>query len=416
MSSIYEDALDNIRSAAEELGLNRDKYIRFEYPEREVKVSVPVVMDNGHIQIFEGFRVQHSNIRGPYKGGIRYHTDVDMDEVRALALWMSMKCAVVDIPYGGAKGAVKVDVAKLSKNELMRLTRNYTRKIAPIIGQDIDVPAPDVNTTPEIMGWIYDTYSAISGRMQKGVVTGKPIELGGSLGRSEATGRGVMYITREMLKKMDLDIKDMSFAVQGFGKVGGVAAKLISDEGGKVIAVSDVSGGLFCMDGLDIDDLLAFTNHGKIMLKEFSREGYRHITNHELLCCRADVLIPSALEKQIHLKNVKNVQAKLIVEGANGPVTNEADAFLNQKGIIVAPDILANAGGVIVSYFEWVQNIQSFVWDEEQVNNSLYKIMKKAFLEVYNESMSRNISMRKAAYITGLKRLVSVAELRGWFQ
>jgi glutamate dehydrogenase (NAD(P)+) len=373
-------------------------------------------MDDGSVRVFEGYRVQHSSTRGPCKGGIRFHPDVNIDEVKALATWMTMKCAVVNIPYGGAKGAVKVNPKELSKNELRRLTRRYTAMILPLIGPEKDIPAPDVNTNAEIMGWIMDTYSMFQGYTTQGVVTGKPIEMGGSLGRSEATGRGVMMITREILHRRGVPVLGAKVAVQGMGNVGGTAARLLYNEGCKIVAVSDVSGGLYNEDGLDIGAISEFLvkNNDKL-LKDYDNGNTTHISNEELLVCDCEILIPAALENQINSNNVDKIRAKIIVEAANGPTTVDADKILNSKGVCIVPDILANAGGVVVSYFEWVQNIQFLTWDEEEVNQMLEKIMIRAFNEVWDKSQQYKTSIRMGAYIVALNRVVKANKIRGIF-
>lgn len=412
----YENMLEVLDRAAGMLGLKESDYIALRYPERELKVSIPVEMDNGSIHVFEGYRVQHSTSRGPAKGGIRYHQDVDVDEVKALAAWMSLKCAVVNIPYGGAKGAVKVDPKELSKEELKRLTRRYTAMILPLIGPERDIPAPDVNTNAEIMGWIMDTYSMFKGYTVPGVVTGKPIEVGGSLGRKEATGRGVMLVTREILHRLGKPVLGARVAVQGMGNVGGTAAKLLHGEGCCIVAVSDVSGGIRCKAGLDISGVLDFLQSGSSMqLKDYERSGVEHITNEELLTSDVDVLVPAAMENQITREIAGKVCAKIIVEGANGPTTVEADGVLESRGVNVVPDILANAGGVVVSYFEWVQNIQSLTWDEEEVNRTLEKIMIRAFNEVWSETEKSKTTMRMGAYKVAIDRIVKAKKIRGVF-
>ncbi len=411
----YDNMLQVLTNAADLLGLKESDYIAVKYPERELKVAIPVEMDDGSVKVFEGYRVQHSSSRGPCKGGIRYHPDVDIDEVKALAAWMSLKCAVVNIPYGGGKGAVKVDPSLLSRNELKRLTRRYTAMILPLIGPEKDIPAPDVNTNAEIMGWIMDTYSMFKGYAVHGVVTGKPVEIGGSLGRSQATGRGVMLMAKEILRRLDKPIEATTVAVQGMGNVGATAALLMYQQGFKVIAVSDVSGGIICEEGLDINEVVEFIANKKRLLKDYKNDKVKFVTNEEVLTCDADVLVPAALENQINENIVQKIQAKIIVEGANGPTTFEADKVLDKKGIAVIPDILANAGGVVVSYFEWVQNIQSLTWDEDEINRTLEKIMTRAFDEVWQVSKERNVSMRIAANMVALKRIVTAKNLRGIF-
>ncbi len=412
----YENMLEVLEKAANMLGLEEKDYITVKYPERELKVSIPVKMDDGSIRVFEGYRVQHSSSRGPCKGGIRYHQNVDNDEVKALAAWMSFKCAVVNIPYGGGKGAVKVDPRELSKNELENLTRRYTAMILPLIGPERDIPAPDVGTNSEVMGWIMDTYSLFQGYTVSGVVTGKPIEVGGSLGRTKATGRGVMLITKEILHRMGYPVIGTKIAVQGMGNVGGVTAELLYDEGCKIIAVSDVSGGVLNEKGLDIKAIVKYISAGpNNLLKDYSKEGVKHITNEELLACDAQVLIPAALENQINERIANEIKANIIVEAANGPTTVEGDKILEARGIKVIPDILANAGGVVVSYFEWVQNIQSLTWDEEEVNRTLEKIMIRAFNEVWERAGKNNTTMRIGAYMVAVDRIVKAKKIRGIF-
>jgi glutamate dehydrogenase (NAD(P)+) len=410
----YDNMLEVLDRAAGMLGMQESDYIALKYPERELKVFIPIEMDDGSIKVFEGYRVQHSTSRGPCKGGIRYHQSVDINEVKALAAWMSFKCAVVNIPYGGAKGAVKVDPALLSRQELKRLTRRYTAMILPLIGPERDIPAPDVNTNAEIMGWIMDTYSMFQGYTAPGVVTGKPIDIGGSLGRREATGRGVMLTAREILHRNGLPVLGTRVAVQGMGNVGGTAAKLLQNEGCHIVGVSDASGGICCEDGLDIPAVLDFLETNK-HLSKYEARGVKHITNEELLTMDVDMLVPAALENQITAGIAERVKARYIVEGANGPTTVDADAILEKKGVKVVPDILANAGGVVVSYFEWVQNIQSLTWDEEEVNRTLEKIMIRAFNEVWVKSSEYKTTLRMGAYIVALDRIVKAKKIRGVF-
>ncbi len=412
----YDNMLEVLERAAGLLGLPQREYAAVRHPERELKVAVPIVMDDGSIRVFEGYRVQHSSSLGPCKGGIRYHQDVDINEVKALAAWMSLKCAVVNIPYGGAKGAVKVDPRELSKGELERLTRRYTAMILPLIGPERDIPAPDVGTNAQIMGWIMDTYSIFKGYTVHGVVTGKPIELGGSLGRQDATGRGVMLISREVLRRSGLPEKGTRVAIQGMGNVGGAAARLLSDIGCTIIAVSDVSGGLYAPSGLCVSKVLDFVGGDSLRpLTEYREEGVEHITNEQLLLLDSDVLIPAAIENQIHEHNAGDIRARIIVEGANGPTTVEADRILEAKGVTVIPDILANAGGVVVSYLEWVQNIQSMTWDEDAVNQTLERVMSRAFDEVWNKSQANHTTMRMGAYMVALNRIVKAKKIRGVF-
>ena len=412
----YDNVLTVLRQAAADAGYTENEIITLEYPERELKVSIPVEMDDGTIRVFDGYRVQHSSLRGPCKGGVRFHPDVDLDEVKALAAWMTIKCAVVNIPYGVEKGAVRVDPKELSHKELQRLTRRYTAMILPIIGPEKDIPAPDVNTNAETMGLIMDTYSMFQGYTVPGVVTGKPVDIGGSLGRHEATGRGVMLVTMKTLERLGKKPSDVRVAVQGFGNVGSVAAKLLAEKGCHVEAVSDVSGGLYRAGGLDIPVLFDFLakNPGK-MLKDYEAEGVSHISNREVLTADVDILIPAAMENQITAEIAKDLRAKVIVEAANGPTTVEADEILGKREVLVIPDVLANAGGVIVSYFEWVQNIQSLTWEESEVNENLAKIITRAFDDVWNLAEQKKVTPRMAAYMTALRRLVVAKQFRPIF-
>lgn len=412
----YNEVIDIIEEAAKILGLKRNEYEAVKYPERELKVAIPVEMDDGSVKVFEGYRVQHSSSRGPCKGGLRFHQDVNIDEVKALATLMSFKCAVVNIPYGGGKGAIKVNPSDLSKNELKRLTRRYIAMILPIIGPERDIPAPDVGTNSEVMGWIMDTYSMFKGYTVPGVVTGKPIEIGGSLGRREATGRGVMFMTREILHRLGMPVLGTRIAIQGIGNVGSIAAKLLNNEGCKIIAVSDVTGGIYSKNGLNINKIVDFIEANDTLgLIDFNDSKITHITNKELLELDVDILIPAALENQISIKNAQNIKAKIIVEAANGPTSIEADKILYRNNKVIVPDILANAGGVIVSYFEWIQNIQSLTWDEEEINRTLEKIIIRAFNEVWDMSKEKKTSMRTGAYIVGLDRIVKAKSIRGVF-
>ena len=411
----FENFLAVVDKAAKAVGMDEQDYIAIKYPERELKVSIPVRMDNGSIQVFEGYRVQHSSSRGPCKGGIRYHQDCDINEVKALAAWMSFKCAVVNIPYGGGKGAIKVDPSKLSKNELERLTRRYTASILPIIGPEKDIPAPDVNSNSQIMDWVMDTYSMMKGYTVPGVVTGKDLDVGGSIGRPEATGRGVMIITLQLLKKLGIDPKGVSIAIQGMGNVGSVAARLLYEKGCKIVAVSDVSGGIRNANGLDMQEVLAFIGNKQRFLKDYNADNVEHISNEELLETKCDVLIPAAMENQITKDNANKLQCKYIVEAANGPTAKEADEIIDKRGIILVPDILANAGGVTVSYFEWVQNLQALWWDLDEVNEKLEKIMIKAWNELDDVANKNHLSYRLAAYVVAIQRISRAKKLRGIF-
>lgn len=409
----YDNVLSTIKNAAEMLGYTKDEYITLNYPERELKVSIPVHMDDGSVRVFEGFRVQHSTSRGPAKGGVRFHPNVNMDEVKALAAWMTFKCAVVNIPYGGGKGGVICDSSELSETELMRITRRFTTMIEPIIGPDQDIPAPDVGTNASIMGWMMDTYSTLKGHSVPGVVTGKPIILGGSLGRTEATGRGVMITTLNILNTLNVPVEGCTVAVQGMGNVGSISAKLLYQQGLKVVAVSDISGGIYNPDGLDIPDILDYISAKKgNLLSGYENAAITRISNEELLELNTTVLVPAALENQIHADNADRIKAKIIVEAANGPTTVEADEILQKKGIILVPDILANAGGVVVSYFEWVQNIQRLNWTEEEVNQKLQDIMVKAFHDVWDITERNQTTLRTGAYLIAIKRVIDTKKLR----
>lgn len=410
----YDNFLKFIKLAAETANIPINDYITLKYPERELKVSIPLKRDDGSIKVYEGYRVQHSTLRGPGKGGIRYHHHVDIDDVKALAAMMTFKCAVVNIPFGGAKGGIAVDPRELSMNELERLTRRYTSAILPIIGPEKDIPAPDVGSNSQIMDWVMDTYSMNKGYPIQGVVTGKDIDVGGSLGRNEATGRGITINTLEMLKVLGKGIKDMNVTVQGMGNVGSVSASLLYEKGAKIIAVSDVSGGFYNKNGLNIPEIIDFLACGKNLLKDYKGQG-QHLTNAEILESDCDILIPAALENQITIDNADKIKAKIIIEGANGPTSEEADEILYKKGVIVVPDILANSGGVVVSYCEWVQNIQSIIWDEKDVNNMLEKILVKAFNEVYENSKKYKCSMRSGAIVLALSRLTNTLKKRGMY-
>ena len=409
----YDNVLQVVQQAADILGYSDSDIEAIKYPERELKVSIPVRMDDGTTHVFQGYRIQHSTSRGPAKGGIRFHPDVSADEVRALAAWMTFKCAVVNIPYGGGKGGVVCDPTKLTENEIRAITRRYTAAIAPLIGPEQDIPAPDVGTNAAVMGWIMDTYSMLRGHCIHGVVTGKPLELGGALGRNDATGRGVMFTTHNILGKLDISAEGTTVAVQGAGNVGSVTAKLLYQSGMKVVAISDVSGGIYNPEGLDIPAILAYlAADRRNLLKDFNEEGTIHISNEELLELDVTVLIPADLENQINADNADKIKAKLIVEAANGPVASEADPVLTEKGILIVPDILANAGGVVVSYFEWVQNIQSVSWTEDEVNNKLREIMDAAFASVWDLAQEKHTTLRMGAYLIALKRVVDAKSAR----
>lgn len=418
MSKVY-DPFENVVSVMESaMKVGRIDQRMFELlknPQREVKVYLPLEMDDGSVKVFEGYRVQHSNILGPFKGGIRYHQDVTLNEVKALSAWMSLKCAVANLPYGGAKGGIKVDPKTLSRRELCNLTRRYTFAIAPIIGGDTDIPAPDVNTNSQTMAWVLDTYSQLKGKPCPGVVTGKPIELGGSRGRNSATGRGVVISTKLVLKRHGKTLEDVSVAIQGMGNVGSNAARIFYNRKTRIVAVSDISGGLYKEDGLDINDISKYLETPGKILADYQAENVKHILNQEVLTCKCDVLVPAALENQITDKIAGKLQCRYIVEGANGPTTAEADKILEERKIMVVPDIFANSGGVIVSYFEWVQNIQELTWDREQVNEMLENLMTKSFNDIVTVSEEFNCTLRMAAYIVALKKLIFAEELKGIF-
>ena len=411
----YTNVIDTMTKAMELGRIDQSMFEILKNPQRETKVYLPVEMDDGTIKVFEGYRVQHSNIRGPFKGGIRYHQNCDLNEVKALATWMTLKCAVADIPYGGAKGGIKVDPHTLSPRELRRLTRRYTFAIAPIIGADTDIPAPDVNTNPQTMAWVLDTYSQLKGHPCPGVVTGKPVELGGSRGRNSATGRGVVISTKLLLALNGRPLEGTTVAIQGMGNVGANAARVFYHRGVKVVAISDISGGLFCEDGLDIDTISVFLEKEGALLKDYNAPGIRHITNDEVLTCKCDVLVPAALENQITADNAGKLNCTYIVEAANGPTTEEADEILAKRGITLIPDIFANSGGVIVSYFEWVQNIQELTWDRSQVNEMLEKLMSKSFQTILDAREECQCSFRMAAYIVALRKLVTAEKMKGIF-
>ena len=408
----FESMMSRFDEAARIIGLDEGSYNVLKSPQKSVIVSIPVTMDNGTVQVFEGFRVVHNANLGPSKGGIRYSMDVNLDEVKALAAWMTWKCAVVGIPYGGGKGGIKCDPRKLSKGELERLTRAYTDLMVDVFGPDKDIPAPDMGTGQQEMAWIMDEYSKLVGYSSPAVVTGKPLVLGGSLGRVEATGRGVMVSTRSALAKMGISPVGCTCAVQGFGNVGSISAKLLQMQGMKVLAISDVTGGYYSADGIDIEAAIAYRDGNNGTLEGFKAD---RISNEALLELDVTVLVPAAMENQITAENADRIKAKLIVEGANGPTVAAADTILNKKGVMVVPDILANAGGVTVSYFEWVQNRLGYFWTEERVYRRADRVMKTAFEAVYAASQKYNISMRIAAYVVSIAKVAEVEKLRGKF-
>lgn len=398
--------------AAGVMGISEEDYLTFKYPERELKVALPIRMDDGSLKVFEGFRIQHSTLRGPAKGGVRYHQNVNVDEVRALSAWMTFKCAVAAIPYGGGKGGIVCRPREMSKGELERLTRTYIDKISAIISPNTDIPAPDVGTNAQTMDWMVDEYSKLKGESVYGIVTGKSIEIGGSKGRNEATGRGVCFVTLEMMKKYNMKPEDCKIVIQGMGNVGSISAKLLAEEGAKIIAVSDVSCAIYNENGLDIAGIYKYLDSGKNLLDGYTGDCKR-ITNAELLELPCDILIPAALENQITAENADRIKAKIVIEAANGPTSVEADEILNKKGVKVLPDILSNSGGVIVSYFEWVQNLQNFYWEEDDVNAKLKRQIVGAFNDVFDAREKYDCTFRVAAYIVALNRLVTAKKLRG---
>ncbi len=408
--SAYAIAVRQLEEAAHYLNLDHSMLEVLKHPRRELIVNFPVKMDDGSIRVFTGFRVHHNPARGPAKGGIRYHPEVTLDETRALAMWMTWKCAVVNIPYSGAKGGVVCDPKRLSVHELENLTRRYVTEISIMIGPESDIPAPDVGTNPQVMAWIMDTYSMHKGYTVPAVVTGKPVAIGGSEGRLEATGRGLTVMADEAAKLRGFRLDGARVVIQGFGNVGSATAKLMHQAGAKVVAISDVRGGIYNPNGLDIPSLLHCSGRDGCI------QAYRDaeiITNEQLLELPCDILVPAALHGVIHAKNAPHIKAKIIVEGANGPVTPDADEILDDMGVLVVPDILANAGGVIVSYFEWVQDLQAFFWEEEEVNLRLEKAMRKSFHHVVQTAEQNKVNLRMGAYIIGVKRVAEATTIRG---
>jgi glutamate dehydrogenase (NAD(P)+) len=411
--AIFGAMLQEFNVAARIINLEPGIWNILTHPKRQIIVSCPVQMDNGEIEVFTGYRVQYNITLGPAKGGIRYHPDVSLDEVTALAAWMTWKCAVAHIPFGGAKGGIVCDPTKMSRRELEALTRRYVAEIVDNIGPEKDVPAPDVNTNDQIMAWVMDTYSMHVGHTATAVVTGKPIEMGGSLGRREATGRGVMIVTRELAKHLGLDIKGLRVGVQGFGNVGSVSADLLSKAGAKIVAVTDWKGGVYNENGLDVAKLLEYAAAHEKTVDGFS-EG-EPLSNDKLWGLDVDVLIPAALENQITMENAPSIKAKIITEGANGPTTPDAHTYLHRRGVLIIPDILANSGGVTTSYFEWVQDRYGYFWEEKDVNDRLEKKMCEAFEAVLKTSIKYQVDMRTAAYIVAIQRVGTVTKMRGMY-
>jgi glutamate dehydrogenase (NAD(P)+) len=406
----FEAMMQRFDRAAELLSLDPGLYRILRNPERQIITSIPVVMDNGEIEVFTGYRVLYNTSRGPAKGGIRFDLGVTLDEVTALAAWMTWKCAVVDVPFGGGKGGVVCDPFRMSTSELERLTRRYTASLLDVFGPESDVPAPDVNTNEQVMAWIMDTYSMHKRHTVTAVVTGKPIAMGGSRGRREATGRGVMFVVKEALRTLGMPLHGTTVAVQGFGNVGSIAAQLLEREGLTVVAVTDKTGGVYNPNGIYVSEALDWIKKHRFL------EGFpngERITNEQVLELNADVLVPAALENVITRKNAANIKAKIIAEGANGPTTAGADAILDEKGIFVIPDILANAGGVTVSYFEWVQNREGYYWSEDIVNERLRDVMIRSFTDVVSYAKAHNVNMRTAAYMLSVDRVAAVHRLRG---
>lgn len=409
----YRLAVAQFDQAAEALNLDPNLRQRLKLPQRSLIVSIPVRMDNGTVEVFTGYRVQHDSSRGPSKGGIRYHPDVNLGEVAALAMWMTWKCALAGLPYGGAKGGVKVAPKKLSRSELQRLTRRYAAEIFPLIGPDKDVPAPDVGTDAQVMAWIMDTYSQQVGYAVQGVVTGKPLSIGGSLGREEATGRGVVYVTMEALRHLKMDIERTTVAIQGFGNVGSNTALIMQEVGAKVVAVSDVSGGIYNAKGLDVPELLRRYRTNGQTLRDTKMGDF--LTNEELLQLDCTVLVPAALSEQISEKNAAKLRCRILAEGANGPTTLEADRILIDKGIFIIPDILANSGGVIVSYFEWVQDAQRFFWNAKDIQERLHEIITNAFHRTLHFASAKKTTMRMAALMSGIDKVAQAHLQRGLY-
>lgn len=408
----WQHALQQLDEIAKRIDLEPWIHKKLRHPKRELIVSIPVRMDDGSVEVFTGYRVQHNITLGPAKGGIRYHPEVTLDEMRALAMWMTWKCAVVGFPYGGAKGGVACEPTKLSQQELERLTRRYTSEILGMIGPEKDIPAPDINTNSQVMAWIMDTYSVDRGYSVPGVVTGKPVVLGGSLGREEATGRGVFFTLLNTLKYLDQPIEEKKVVIQGFGKVGSVVAKLLHGEGAKIIAISEVDGGIYNPKGLDPERIAA---HKRETGSVVGFKNAEFITNEELFKLECDILIPAATEEQITEKNAPQIKANIIVEAANGPTSPPADRILKSRKIFVVPDILANAGGVTVSYFEWVQGMQGYFWSEREVNLKLRDVMTQAFHRVLDVSLKEKADMRTAALMVAVRRVAEATRLRGLY-
>lgn len=410
----FESMMSRFKIASEHLGLNEEVYNVLKSPDKQVIVNIPITMDDGSIRVFEAYRVIHNNVLGPSKGGVRFDPHVNLDEVKALAAWMTWKCAVVDIPFGGAKGGICCNPRQMSSGEIERLTRAYTTSLYDVFGPDTDIPAPDMGTGQREMGWMMDQYSRNSGMTVNGVVTGKPGVLGGSAGRVEATGRGVMVSTLSAMEKLDINPYNSTIAVQGFGNVGANAAHLLAERGAKVIAISDITGAYYNKEGIDIEKAINYRDENKGSLDNFDGADKMESAD-EILTMEVDVLVPAALEDVITMRNADKIKARLIVEGANGPTSAKADDIIAEKGIVVVPDILANAGGVTVSYFEWVQNRLGYKWTRERVNRRSDRIMRNAFGNVYKTSTKYNVSLRIAAYIVAIDKVAKAYSYRGGF-
>jgi len=410
--NVYQNAEARFEVAANKLGLEQGVYRYLKYPDKEITLYIPVGMDNGQLEVFTGYRVLHSTVRGPGKGGIRFAPDVSIDEVRALSAWMTWKCAVVDIPFGGAKGGIICDPRKMSRGELERLTRRYTAELADWLGPERDVPAPDVGTNEQTMAWVMDTYAMHNRQATTAVVTGKPIELGGSRGRREATGRGVMICVDKALAKLGMRKESTRVIVQGFGNVGSLAADLMQKAGYKIVGLADIGGGLYNENGFDVPKVIQWVHTNKKPLQEFPGGGTK-MSSRDVLFQPCDVLIPAAIENQITEQNAHQVQCKILCEGANGPTTWQADAIIDSKGVFTVPDILGNAGGVTVSYFEWVQDRQGFFWRESEVNERLLDVMERSFDEVVRYAETHKVNNRIAAYMLAIDRVATALKLRG---
>lgn len=412
-SNPFESAITRFKQAADLLDIDDELYELIISPAKEIKVYLPVTMDNGQVRVFEAYRVLHSNYLGPGKGGVRYAPDVSLNEVKALASWMSMKSAIMELPLGGGKGGIRCNPRTMSQGELERLTRAYITALGNDLGPDKDIPAPDMNTNPQTMAWMVDQFSRLSGHTVNAVVTGKPLVMGGSLGRVEATGRGVMVAARSAMFKLNMDFNSVTAAVQGFGNVGGVAAQLLSRIGVKVVAISDASGAFYKKEGIDVEEALTYYEKHKNSLEGFI--GGDKIKGEDILGLDVDMLVPAAIEDVINSDNAQDIKTRLIVEGANGPISASADKLLKDKGITIVPDILANAGGVTVSYFEWVQNRLGYYWTEQRVRRRADRVMNKAFDNVWQTAEEYDVTMRLAAYMVGMKRISETIKLRGVF-